>query len=202
MDDTLLIAGLGNPGNKYEKTRHNAGFIVVDGLRQRWGGDWKAEARWHARIARARFGGAQVIFCQPQTYMNESGRAVAAVSGFYKLQVDRMLIVVDDADLPLGTVRMRRRGSSGGHHGLESIESHLGTTEFARQKIGIGRRTEGVRRITGHVLGMFSGTEQKTMDKVVQRACDQIECWIAGDIEKAMCEYNGVVDNAQPKETE
>src|SRR5687767_15901312 len=110
--------------------------------------------------------------------MNASGEAVGALAAFYRVSVDRLLVVVDDADLPVGEIRLRARGSSGGHHGLESIEQHLGTREFARLRIGIGRGQTTEREITGHVLAEFSRAESELMDKVWTRACDQMECWM------------------------
>jgi PTH1 family peptidyl-tRNA hydrolase len=125
--------------------------------------------------------------------MNASGEAVGALATFYRVPVDRLLVVVDDADLPVGEIRLRARGSSGGHHGLESIEQHLATREFARLRIGIGRGQTAVRQITGHVLAEFNRAERDLMDKVVARACDQVECWTQDGILQAMNRYNGVI---------
>jgi len=133
------------------------------------------------------------ILCQPQTYMNLSGEAVGAVAGFYQLPATRLLVAVDDADLPFGEIRLRASGSSGGHHGLESIEQHLATRSFARLRIGIGRK-DGRREITDHVLGRFSADETAMLKKVLARAADQTECWLADGVEKAMSQFNGVVD--------
>ena len=121
-----------------------------------------------------------------------SGEAVAAVAEYFHIPAERLLVTVDDADLPLGEVRLRPKGGSGGHNGLESIEQHLATAEFARQRIGIGRR-DGQREITGHVLGQFGADEAALLEKVLQRAGDQAESWLAGGIEKAMNQFNGVV---------
>ncbi len=127
--------------------------------------------------------------------MNASGEAVAAVVSFYRLSLARLMVVVDDADLPLGEIRLRPRGSSGGHHGLESIEQHLGSREFARLRVGIGR-TSGEREITDYVLGRFSSGEAKLMEKVLARAADQAECWLAHGIQKAMNQFNGVMTDS------
>ena len=134
--------------------------------------------------------GHRVLLCQPQTFMNASGEAVGAVVNFYQLPLERLLVAVDDADLPLGEIRLRAGGSSGGHHGLESIEQHLGTREFARLRLGIGR-TAGAREITDYVLGRFDAAEAALMEKVLDRAADQAECWLADGIEKAMNQFNG-----------
>src|SRR5262245_11453210 len=138
MEQLHLIVGLGNPGAEYAKTRHNAGFLVAERLAERWHAGWAYEKQFNARVAKAEQDGKPVLLCEPQTYMNSSGEAVAAVVSFYRAAKERLLVVVDDADLPLGEIRLRPGGSSGGHHGLESIEQHLGTREFARLRVGIG----------------------------------------------------------------
>ena len=125
--------------------------------------------------------------------MNASGEAVKAVSAFYKVEPEKLLAVVDDADLSLGDLRLRPRGSSGGHHGLESIEQHLGTRDFPRLRIGIGREETGAREITDYVLSAFSGQETDLVEKVLTRACDQIECWLSNGISRAMNEFNGKI---------
>ena len=113
---------------------------------------------------------------------------------FYQLSLKNLVVALDDADLPLGEIRLRPGGSSGGHHGLESIEQHLGSREYGRLRIGIGRQ-DGVREITGHVLGRLSGAEMKVVEKVLTRAADQVECWLAHGIQKAMSQFNGVADD-------
>jgi len=145
-------------------------------------------------------GGRKVILCEPQTYMNASGEAIAPLIGFYKIPPERVLVVVDDADLPLGQVRMRPEGSSGGHHGLESIEEHLGTRGFARLRVGIGRTERGLREITGHVLGRFSPDEKDVLEKVLERCASQIECYLTDGIQKAMSQFNGAVIAPEKKE--
>ena len=193
MEPLHLIVGLGNPGAEYTKTRHNAGFLLVETLATRWRVDWKNERRFNARLARAGQYGRRVLLCQPQTFMNASGDTVGALVNFYRLPRTRVLVVVDDADLPLGEIRLRAGGSSGGHHGLESIEQHLGSREFARLRLGIGRR-EGAREITDYVLSRFDRTEAALMEKVLDRAASQAECWLSDGIEMAMSRFNGTVD--------
>ncbi len=141
----------------------------------------------------------QIGLCLPQTYMNLSGRAVGAVSRYFQVDLQRLLVVVDDADLAFGTVRMRPGGSSGGHHGLESIEQHLGTREYPRLRIGIGRTQQAGREITGHVLGRFSTAERKLWEKILTRATRQAECWVNDGIKAAMNQFNGAVQG--PNET-
>ena len=195
MDNLYLIVGLGNPGAEYKRTRHNVGFMVAEKLAERWAVVWSAQKKFHASLARAEREGRRVILCLPQTYMNSSGEAVHAVSGFYDVSPSRVLVVVDDADLPLGQLRLKPGGSSGGHHGLESIEQHLATREYPRLRVGIGR-LEGAREITGHVLGRFSSTEAALVDKILTVAADQAETWLAAGIQKAMSRFNGIVEGA------
>src|ERR1043165_5870342 len=151
MENLYLIVGLGNPGADYAQTRHNAGFLVLERLAQRWQMSWTGEKKLKSRVARARRDGRRILLCEPQTYMNASGEAVAAVRTFYDVPLEHMLVIVDDADLPLGHLRLRPGGSSGGHHGLELLEQHLGSREYPRLRVGIGRKA-GAREITGHVL--------------------------------------------------
>jgi peptidyl-tRNA hydrolase, PTH1 family len=193
LENLHFIAGLGNPGPEYAATRHNVGFMLVDRLVSRWHAAWAMEKKFQARLAKVKREGRDVILCQPQTFMNDSGEAVGALGRFYQLPPNRMLIVVDDADLTLGQLRMRAEGSSGGHHGLESIERQLGTREYPRLRLGIGRRAPEQREITDHVLGRFEAEERKVMEEVLDRAVRQVECWLADGIEQAMNEFNGAV---------
>ena len=193
METLYLIVGLGNPGGEYARTRHNAGFMLVEKLAAQWKADWTNERKFDARLAKATADGRKILLCEPQTYMNLSGEAVGSVTEFYQVPVGQVMVAVDDADLPLGEIRLRPGGSSGGHHGLESIEQHLGTREFARLRIGIGRK-DGARQITGHVLGRFDDAEARLLEKVLERASGQIDCWLAAGLQKAMSQFNGVVD--------
>jgi PTH1 family peptidyl-tRNA hydrolase len=203
MEHAHLIAGLGNPGSEYADTRHNAGFLLVERLAERWGAAWRSEKRFSARLARATRSGGRVLLCQPLTFMNASGEAVRAITDYYRVAPGRLVVVVDDADLPVGELRLRSSGGSGGHHGLESVAQHLGGTGFARLRLGIGRQATGVREITGHVLGRFSAAEQEWFGRVLTRACDQVECWLDAGVQKAMSQFNGTVtDPTQLKEVE
>ena len=195
MENLYLIVGLGNPGAEYARTRHNAGFMVTERLAKRWRAEWTAARRFKARLARCQREGRRVVLCQPQTFMNASGQAVGAVVDFYQVPLQRLLVVVDDADLPLGGLRLRPGGSGGGHHGLESIEQRLGAREYARLRVGIGRQN-GARQITGYVLSRFDSTEAALMDKVLTVAADQAETWLAAGIQKAMSQFNGLVAEA------
>ena len=192
MENVFLIVGLGNPGGEYADTRHNAGFRAAETLAERWRVGWSLEKKFQARVAKVDLGERRVVLCEPQTYMNQSGEAVRAVLGFYRVPVARLLVLVDDADLPFGEIRLRARGSSGGHHGLDSVAEHVGTTDYARLKIGIGQRRDGPRQITGFVLSPFAGEEKKTLGKILARVADQAECWMAEGVERAMNKFNGV----------
>jgi PTH1 family peptidyl-tRNA hydrolase len=198
MESWHLIVGLGNPGAEYARTRHNAGFQVTARLAERRAAPWSDEAKFRARVARFNLGEHSVLLAQPVTFMNVSGESVGALVRFYRLPLTAVLVVVDDADLPLGEIRMRAGGSSGGHHGLESIEQHLGSREYPRSRVGIGR-TDGRREITGHVLGRFNAEEHKRLEDVLGRAADQAECWVQDGIEKAMNRFNGVVNSNEKK---
>ena len=192
MEPMHLIVGLGNPGAEYAKTRHNAGFLLVEKLAAQWKADWNNERKFDSRLAKAGRGGKKVLLCEPQTFMNLSGEAVAAVVKFYQVSLEKVLVVVDDADLPLGEIRLRPGGGSGGHHGLDSVAQHLSSKEYARLRIGIGRKNEA-RQITGHVLGKFGADENAVLEKVLERAAGQIECWLDGGLQKAMNQFNGAV---------
>ncbi len=194
MENLHLIVGLGNPGAQYARTRHNVGFTVAEKLAERWHARWSLEKKFDALVARTEREGRRVLLCQPQTFMNSSGEAVRALAGFYDVAPPRVLVVVDDADLPVGHLRLRPSGSSGGHHGLESIEAQLGTREYPRLRVGIGRR-DGAREITGHVLGRFDSTETGLIDKVLIVAANQAETWLTTGIQKAMSQFNGVIDD-------
>ena len=189
-----LIVGLGNPGAEYAQTRHNAGFLLVEKLAAQWKADWTNERKFKARMAKSERQGKRVLLCEPQTFMNLSGETVGDVAGFYQLPLPQLIVAVDDADLPFGEIRLRPGGSSGGHHGLESIEQHLGSREFARLRIGIGRK-DGARQITNYVLGKFEPAEQEVLEKILERAANQVECWLAAGLQKAMSQFNGVIDS-------
>ena len=193
MESLYLIVGLGNPGAEYARTRHNAGFLVVEELARRGSADWNLEKRFNARLAKRELAGRKVLLAEPQTFMNASGEAVGALLNFYRVPTSHLLVIVDDADLPFGEIRLRPKGSSGGHHGLESIEQHIGSPNYARLKIGIGRTADARREIANYVLGKFSAEERKLLEKIVERAADQAECWVGDGIEKAMTRFNGVV---------
>ena len=193
MENVFLIAGLGNPGREYARTRHNAGFLLLDALAARRRADWTTEKKFEARVARTDRDGRRLFLCEPLTFMNSSGEAVGALVKFHKVPLPNVLIAVDDADLPLGTLRLRPDGSSGGHHGLESVEQHLGTRVYARLRVGIGRRAGDQREITDWVLAPFRKEDQPVLEKVLQTGCEQIECWLTAGLREAMNRHNGAI---------
>ncbi|MBM3880129.1 MAG: aminoacyl-tRNA hydrolase [Verrucomicrobia bacterium] len=201
VEDLHLIVGLGNPGGEYARTRHNAGFQLTERLAGQWSAGWRNERAFKAWLAEAAVGRRRCLLARPQTYMNASGEAVAALVKNYQVAVARVLVVVDDADLPLGELRMRTRGGSGGHHGLESVEQHLGRRDYPRLRLGIGRQQQAAdREITGHVLGRFRADEWATFEKVLERGGELVCCWLQAGATVAMNRFNGVVDTPQPKD--
>lgn len=198
MGETFLITGLGNPGTEYALTRHNVGFMVTDLLAAHWKVQFRPENSFSARIAAVNLGEDRIWLCQPLTWMNLSGEAVSAMVRFYKIPLAKVLVIMDDADLPVGTIRMRPSGSTGGHHGLESVLSLLGSNEIPRLKIGIG--DAGQKQIKGHVLGKFSKEELPVIEKVLDRAAKQALCWVEHGIQKAMNEFNGAVAAPEKRE--
>jgi len=189
-----VIIGLGNPGREYRETRHNAGFMLVDLLAKRWNGTWRAESKFFAEIADVSFAGRRLTLVKPQTYMNRSGESVAKVTRYFQVAPAETLVLVDDADLSIGALRLRPGGSPGGHHGLESVEQFLGTREYPRLRLGVARPQQTARDIANHVLGRFSAEEMAVWARVLDRAAAQVECWCLDGIGKAMSLYNGTVE--------
>lgn len=178
-----LIVGLGNPGREYVDTRHNVGFAVLDRIAGRERATWTRERRWQAEVARA----GPVQLCKPLTYMNLSGQAVKSVASFYKIPPAETLIVLDDLALPLGKLRVRPEGSSGGHNGLKSLIEHLGTQNFPRLRIGIGSATGDV---VDHVLGRFALDEREPLEQSLARAMEAIDCAQTRGLAAAMNAFN------------
>jgi PTH1 family peptidyl-tRNA hydrolase len=190
MDKSLeyLIAGLGNPGPKYAANRHNVGFHCVERLALAHGLAFDKRQK-RARVARGTIRGQRVVLAKPQTYMNASGRAVVPLAHFYKVQLECLLVIYDDLDLPLGTIRLRPEGGSGGHKGMRSIIEHLGTPSFARLRIGIGR-PPGQMDPAAYVLQNFPVSEATLLEETVERAIAAIEAWMTEGIEVAMNQHN------------
>jgi PTH1 family peptidyl-tRNA hydrolase len=181
-----LVAGLGNPGEKYRGTRHNVGFEVVDAIAARHGlvfEDWKAVGH----LADWRRPEERVLLLKPLSFMNLSGPALAAVRSFYK--PDDLLIVCDDVNLPLGRLRARASGSEGGHNGLRSVAESLGTIDYARLRVGVGRG-DMRRDLADHVLARFASDEMRGVDEAMTRAADAVEMWISDGLVKVMNLFN------------
>ena len=182
-----VIVGLGNPGGRYAGTRHNVGFAVLDLLAQSpHAGGFRSQ--FQADVAELRLDAEKILLVKPDTFMNLSGRCVRQVMDFYQLPVADLLVVCDDVNLPLGRLRVRARGSHGGHNGLRDIQNHLGTTEYARLRIGVGGPKED---LVDHVLGRFSPSEQAVMADAVPLAAQAAMVWVVQGIEVCMNQYNG-----------
>ncbi len=166
-----LIVGLGNPGRQYEATRHNIGFMLLDRLALASGVAFQSSPKWQCHLAKLRDDGSFLL--KPQTFMNLSGRAVRQVLSFYKIPPEQMLVIYDDAALPLGTLRFREKGSAGGHNGIKSLIEHLATDGFPRLKLGIGASQPG--NLTGHVLGDFSPDELPLLQNTLATALKAVQ---------------------------
>ena len=183
----LLVVGLGNPGREYAGHRHNVGWMVVDELARRHGGSWKS--KFSGRIADIRVDGHRVGLLKPETYMNESGRAVAAAARFYKVDPDAILVVHDEIDLEHGRLQARRGGGLAGHNGLRSVASHLRTPDFLRLRVGVGRPARGdPRSPADYVLSDFEPEEDA--DALVAHAADAVEMLDAEGLERAQAKFN------------
>jgi PTH1 family peptidyl-tRNA hydrolase len=184
-----LVVGLGNPGREYEWTPHNVGFMAVEALAERLECRLRTSSRFEARLGAAVYRGQDLLLVEPQTFMNASGRAVGAILRYRKLTPADLVVVVDDADLALGALRLRKQGSSGGHRGLISIEEALGTTAYERVRIGIGRGQDR-RTLIDHVLSAFTAAERETVAAVTQQVADAVLCAVELGVDTAMNRYN------------
>jgi PTH1 family peptidyl-tRNA hydrolase len=187
-DDRYLLVGLGNPGPRYAATRHNAGFFVVDLLAERLGGKFKAH-KGRADVLEGRLAGAPVVLAKPRSYMNESGGPVVSVARFFKVPVERIVVVHDELDLPYGALRLKQGGGEGGHNGLRSVSSALGSKDYLRVRFGIGR-PPGRQDPAEFVLREFTAAERKDLAVHVDRAADATEALLANGLEAAQNTYN------------
>ena len=183
-----LIVGLGNIGKEYENTRHNIGFMVVDELAKRWGVSFNRTDK-NAMFAEHR-APEKIMLIKPTTYMNLSGIAVGAYANYYNLANEEIAVIQDDLDLPVGQLRIRKKGSAGGHNGIKSIQEHLGTDEFPRFKVGISHPGRNGKAVISHVLKPFAGEEKAAIEEAVKKMADALERWIKEDIDAVMNEYN------------
>lgn len=189
-DIDALVVGLGNPGDKYDMTRHNAGFMVTQKLADDVGCRL-TKLKFHALYGTANIGGKKVIIAQPQTYMNNSGEAVRAIMDFYKLTPDKLVVICDDITQGVGHLRIRVKGSSGGQNGLKSVICHVGTEEFTRVRVGIGDKPTPEYDLVDWVLSKFTKDEIKPLEGAVINAVGAVKMIINGETDKAMNRYNG-----------
>src|SRR5690625_602418 len=182
------IVGLGNPGRKYKKTRHNIGFLVIDELLHR--NRWKLnKTKFNGDYALEHYQGEKVILLKPQTFMNLSGEAIRPLVDYYNIDIKDILVIYDDLDLPTGKIRLRQKGGHGGHNGIRSTIDQLGTKEFKRLRIGVGRPV-GHTPVVNHVLGPFTKSERDEADLSIQKSADACEAWLKKPFVDVMNEFN------------
>ena len=187
--DWLLVC-LGNPGDQYENTRHNVGFMVADELGERHNIPIQ-RLKFRALTNTITVGDEKVLLMKPVTYMNLSGEAVHEAAAFYKIPPERVLVISDEVSLAPGKIRVRRSGSAGGHNGLKNIIAHLGTDQFPRIRLGVGQKPHPDYDMADWVLGKFQGEDKKAVEEAVKKAADAAECLIREGVDKAMNKYNG-----------
>ncbi len=185
----FIIAGLGNPGSKYEMTRHNAGFLAIDLFAIKEGINLK-KLKFHSLICNVRISGKNCLVMKPQTFMNNSGEAVAEAAKFYKIPSENIIIISDDISLDVGKIRIRRKGSAGGHNGLKSIISCIGSEDFPRIKIGVGKKPTAEYDLVDWVLGRFPKALEPELKTALEEAVSAIPMIVGGEIDKAMNLFN------------
>ncbi len=190
-DERWLIAGLGNPGGEYAGNRHNCGFMVADVLAERMGARFKRD-RSRARVAEGRLAGFPVTLAKPQSFMNLSGSSVAALRSFYKIPVERIVVIHDELDIPFGAIRLKQGGGDGGHNGLRSVTAALGTRDYLRVRVGIGR-PPGRMDPADFVLHDFSAAERKVLPEVLERSADAVETLLRHGLAAAQNEFHTTV---------
>ncbi|MFV8829732.1 aminoacyl-tRNA hydrolase [Alkalihalobacterium sp. APHAB7] len=183
-----LIVGLGNPGAKYENTRHNAGFMVIDECADAMGIELN-ETKFKGVYGSAVIDGEKVFLLKPLTYMNLSGESVRPFMDYFKIDLEDVLIIFDDMDLPVGQIRLRQKGGHGGHNGIKSLNAHLGTSEFKRIRMGVERPEPGVS-VVNHVLGTFRAEEQDALNQAIKKATEACRYWLKNEFPNVMNQYN------------
>lgn len=184
-----MLVGLGNPGTKYENTRHNAGFICLDVVAEKYGVKIN-KLKFKSLMGEGRIEGKRCLFLKPQTFMNLSGEAVRDAASFYKIPPEKIIVIFDDISLDPGKLRIRRKGSDGGHNGMKNIIYHLNSNEFPRIKVGVGAKPNPEYDLADWVLSRFSQSEAKEMKKAAENVVGAVEIMVTGDIDKAMSRYN------------
>lgn len=184
-----LIVGLGNPGLQYERTRHNAGFMALDTLANRLNTEI-SKYKFKAKLAEAEISGKRCLIMKPETYMNNSGQAVVEAMNFYKLDADHVIVIYDDISLEPGSMRIRRKGSDGGHNGIKSIIQLTGEDKFPRIKIGVGKKPHPKFDLADWVLSRFKDDEMEKINDICEKACDSLELMVKGEIDTAMNKFN------------
>lgn len=184
-----MIIGLGNPGKKYEKTRHNIGFMVIDELAKHYGVELN-QTKFHALYAVAHTPKGKVLLVKPYTYMNLSGEAIAPLMNYFNVHLDDLVVIYDDLDLGTGKLRLRQRGSAGGHNGIKSMIQHLGTQNFNRIRIGISRPPAGMK-VPDYVLANFTGDEQGDVEDAVKKSVEASQVWLEKPFLEVMNDFNG-----------
>ena len=184
-----IVAGLGNPESKYDKTRHNIGFRLIDELAVRNGITF-SDRKHNGLVGKGIISGEKVILLKPLTYMNLSGECVGPAADYYKVEPENVIILFDDISLDVGRIRIRKKGSAGGHNGIKSIIAHLGSENFPRLKFGVGDKPKEMD-LADYVLGRFSSQDEATVSEGIKRACEAVECMIGEGCDAAMNKYNG-----------
>ena len=183
-----IIAGLGNPGKKYENTRHNMGFLAVDLLAEKY--DIRIDKiKFKALVGEGRIAGQKVLLVKPQTFMNLSGQSIVEIMNFYKEDVENLIVIYDDISLEPGKIRIRKKGSAGGHNGIKNIIAQLGTQNFQRIKVGVGEKPKGWD-LADYVLGHFSKEDRGLVDDALKRAAGAVELMVQGEVDQAMNQFN------------
>lgn len=192
-----LLVGLGNPGSAYDYTRHNIGFHVIEAIASQLGWAFKNTPRLQAKLAQGVVGDKKVLLLLPQTYMNSSGESVRLCVDYYRICLNHVMVVTDDIAIPFGNLRVKPSGSSGGHNGLKSIESHLSTQIYPRMRVGVGDERQG--SLADHVLSRFSQQEMDLLPRIVDRAAQSAKVWLSEGIVKAMQYANGRQEEKKPE---
>lgn len=200
MQEAKLIIGLGNPGKQYERTRHNMGFLIVQQIAKSYGVELQSKPQLLGQFAKAQKGDQTILFLLPMTYMNLSGRSVQRCVDFYKIDVSRIFVVVDDIYLPFGKMRLREKGQSGGHNGLKNIDEHLTTSNYTRLRVGIGQsQTEDLSKF---VVGKFTKDEEDNLDQVIENASSITNTWIDFGLKQALNTLSKIFQEESSKNTD